>query len=749
MRNQLLGLLALLGVGFFPGTLLAQQSQDDIRQIVQEELELADFSIQRLDLPADNVSFITEIALDGTVYGVWIDPQSFRTENARATIVDAQGNLVDIPLPAPLTVRGQIEGLPEARAAGSRMGGGLHLTIALPGAHETEIWSVQPLSDAIEGADPALHVVHRADDMDIKEHYTCGVDDNGLRQVQNDGDNSGNNTRALLVCELAVDADFEFYGRNGNSEANTIADIDTVIARTSAAYESQCNVTFVIPHYQIWTTSNDPYTSSDAGTRLTQVRNWWNSNMGGVNRDLCHAFTGVNLNGNIIGVAWLSAVCGPNGYGLAQSRYTNNMNSRSALTSHEIGHNFSAGHCDGSGDCHIMCSGLGGCNGLGNPAYFGVASANKITNYAANRPCLDEGGLSYPFLEEWPTTTINADTWPTNNGGVSNTNGTNEPSSPNSLNLDGTDNINSASISLADVTETPFVSFYAQHKGVEAGETLTFEYKDFFGDWAELITVTSDGNDQTDYTYHTAAVPVTGWWSDFALRFSVQGSDSGDDWYVDDIAVAPFAGNPVPLLEEFTSTSLDQNIWGTVTGTVNTDATNEPSDPYSLNLDNAESAESNAFLMGSASFPTYFSFFTQHKGVENGKTLDIEYFSLGGTWENFMTITSDGNDQGSFQFHQAQVEVDSYHDNFAFRFSANGNDGSDDWYIDDIRLGDEFTPPDDCIADFNGDGSVNTQDMLAFLNAWNAGDSSADINGDGEINTQDVLAFLNLWNIGC
>ncbi|VAX40687.1 hypothetical protein MNBD_PLANCTO03-1499 [hydrothermal vent metagenome] len=66
-----------------------------------------------------------------------------------------------------------------------------------------------------------------------------------------------------------------------------------------------------------------------------------------------------------------------------------------------------------------------------------------------------------------------------------------------------------------------------------------------------------------------------------------------------------------------------------------------------------------------------------------------------------------------------------------------------------MRLGDEFTPPDDCIADFNGDGSVNTQDMLAFLNAWNAGDSSADINGDGEINTQDVLAFLNLWNIGC
>ncbi len=54
-----------------------------------------------------------------------------------------------------------------------------------------------------------------------------------------------------------------------------------------------------------------------------------------------------------------------------------------------------------------------------------------------------------------------------------------------------------------------------------------------------------------------------------------------------------------------------------------------------------------------------------------------------------------------------------------------------------------------CEADFNGDGNVNTQDMLAFLNAWAAGDASADINGDGIVNTQDVIAFLNLWVAGC
>jgi len=54
-----------------------------------------------------------------------------------------------------------------------------------------------------------------------------------------------------------------------------------------------------------------------------------------------------------------------------------------------------------------------------------------------------------------------------------------------------------------------------------------------------------------------------------------------------------------------------------------------------------------------------------------------------------------------------------------------------------------------CVADFNGDGDVNTLDVLTFLNAWNAEDPSADIDGDGDVNTLDVLAFLNLWNAGC
>ena len=57
--------------------------------------------------------------------------------------------------------------------------------------------------------------------------------------------------------------------------------------------------------------------------------------------------------------------------------------------------------------------------------------------------------------------------------------------------------------------------------------------------------------------------------------------------------------------------------------------------------------------------------------------------------------------------------------------------------------------PDQCRADINGDGEINTQDFLAYLNLWTAGDAGADFDGNGTVNTQDFLIFLNEWTAGC
>jgi len=64
-------------------------------------------------------------------------------------------------------------------------------------------------------------------------------------------------------------------------------------------------------------------------------------------------------------------------------------------------------------------------------------------------------------------------------------------------------------------------------------------------------------------------------------------------------------------------------------------------------------------------------------------------------------------------------------------------------------------PP--CLADFNGDGEVDTQDFEAFLDVWIAergedcsdGGCAADLTGDGVVDTRDFVEFLRLWAAGC
>ncbi|HZW08556.1 MAG TPA: LamG-like jellyroll fold domain-containing protein [Phycisphaerales bacterium] len=87
-------------------------------------------------------------------------------------------------------------------------------------------------------------------------------------------------------------------------------------------------------------------------------------------------------------------------------------------------------------------------------------------------------------------------------------------------------------------------------------------------------------------------------------------------------------------------------------------------------------------------------------------------------------------------------------------------------YLDEVRLDDEALSAQDvaqlyeqpetggcfeqfCAADFNSDGSLDTRDVLAFLNVWVVGSDEADFNEDGVVNTLDVLAFLNVWAAGC
>ncbi|MCW5775810.1 MAG: hypothetical protein KIS87_05115 [Phycisphaeraceae bacterium] len=762
MRSRFTSLAGALAVfvGATAGSALAQ-----LRNVfpptdqVSQEMGLRDCSVQRLVIPDQaGDSFSVTITLNGAPRTLDLYPWSFASPKARVQIDDGSGVLKDIDLPEPRTYRGYDSNGPGLAVAGSLLDDGLTLTII--DLTTDQAWHVQPLRDVIPGVDRTLHVVYDAADVIDLGLHQCGggilTGPDARIDIPTDG-NGG--TRANLICEIAVDGDFHFFQLNGNSEQNTISDINSVMAGVSLAYETYCGVTFQITHYIIRTSSqSNPYTTNNPNQLLTQFQNWWNANAQGVHRDVAHLFTGRNIDGSVIGIAYMSVICNiTSAYGLSQSRFTNIYNSRVALTAHEVGHNFSAPHCDTSPPCHIMCSGLGGCNGIGNPPRFGAFSIGRIVPYAQSRPCLhpedEEIILAPPILDKFATTTIDPDLWGTINGAVINTDGVNEPSPPNSLNLDANDSIETKDIKLTEVLEQPFVTLFTQHRGVEAGKSLKVQYRDFFQNWVDLVTFTSDGVDRDYYSWSISHIPVIGWHDTFRVRMIAQGADASDDWYIDDFYVGYFRGIEIPFLESVPEPSLRPWIWkSTSNATASNAGVNPPTAPYSLRIVSNGTAETQHYLLATAPINTHVSFYVQHRGVEAGKQLVAEYRDVFLNWSPLATFTSNGTNQEKFTFFQNTLNFLAYHDNFAIRFRALGADASDAWFIDNIFVGPALPPPDDeedCPADFNGDTVVNTLDFVAFLNAFSAGNSSADFNGDTVVNTLDFVAFLNAFTAGC
>ena len=81
----------------------------------------------------------------------------------------------------------------------------------------------------------------------------------------------------------------------------------------------------------------------------------------------------------------------------------------------------------------------------------------------------------------------------------------------------------------------------------------------------------------------------------------------------------------------------------------------------------------------------------------------------------------------------------------------NGIGDSDDILAGTSADTNNNTIPDECECppDFNGDTVADSQDFIAFLNAFTTGDPSADFNNDGIVNSQDFIAFLNAFVNGC
>jgi hypothetical protein len=557
-------LLAFLFVFHVPA--LAQSNplgpglQPSLLELVQDELLVETVDIQDLELPREPwQEFHVDIDLEGARHTLALYPFSVRSWDFRLLVQVEDGTLKEVANPPPpRTFEGSVLGMADSKVAASLIDGRLTATIEL--GREAH-YIVQPLSDAVESAGRERHVIFNTRDERGGE-WTCATGEKHMNPDAPDCTcpHSPNTQGATTgtgneICEIAFDADYEFFTKNQSSVTNTVNDIESILNGMRVVYERDVGITYELTTVIVRTTSNDPYTTSNPEGLLDQFKAEWKNNLKQIARDTAHLMTGKGLQGSTIGIAWVGVICAKNSaFGLSESKFSSNYNKRVALTSHEVGHNWNAGHCTG-GTCHIMCAGLNGCGGIGAPE-FGPVSINTITAYRDTRACLDPepDPLEPPFIDHFAGIFLDETKWTHINDVTVMTDSSNPPSLPYALHMDTTangayseDEIRS-NVILLEGKSGYELSFWYQHKGVESGEKLTLSYWADSEDWVNLAQLISNGADMGQFVKRTYALPGNAYHDQFRFRFRTEVDEQDDEWYIDNVFVGK--SSTVPALAD-------------------------------------------------------------------------------------------------------------------------------------------------------------------------------------------------------
>lgn len=380
LRDSFLSAAAILAVAAPASAQVAKLTQQELLAAAGVD---AASTISLSMLPAGQPeAFQVAVLIRGRKVLIDLHRHSMRSGDFKL-LVDDGAQIRQVPAPREGTYRGGISGSVDSVVAASLWNGQLYATID----DGRETWVVQPTSRLDAQRDLREHLVFNA--KDSKQHqHVCGTTGAPLAVAPIRGGSVG--PAAIRIAEIAIEADFPFYQRNGSSVSNTQNDVTTVMNAVAAIYKRDVEIDYKITTILV-RTSSDPYTTNSSGTLLRQFGSWWASNQRSVRRDVAHLFTGRNLSGSVIGVAYLGVICTGSAYGLSESRFTSNFSARVGLTAHELGHNWASPHCaSSSSDCRIMCAGLGGC--ARDLSRFGQASKSAILWHKNSRTCLDAAG---------------------------------------------------------------------------------------------------------------------------------------------------------------------------------------------------------------------------------------------------------------------------------------------------------------------------------------------------------------------
>jgi hypothetical protein len=157
---------------------------------------------------------------------------------------------------------------------------------------------------------------------------------------------------ATSQIDLAMIGDFEFTGSHG-------ASVDTaILARMNnvdGIFSAQLGVQINVNRIDTFASSNDPFSDeTDSAALLGELGSYRASSPAQSANGLTHLFTGRDLDGTTVGIAYGGGLCTQRfSAGLTQATHSATLDS--LIAAHEIGHNFGAPHDGATGSaCSAM-----------------------------------------------------------------------------------------------------------------------------------------------------------------------------------------------------------------------------------------------------------------------------------------------------------------------------------------------------------------------------------------------------------
>lgn len=244
-----------------------------------------------------------------------------------------------------------------------------------------------------------------ADSYVIPGTMTCGADRSSSAHSGNTAGNAAG-TYGKLVGELETATmqgpgasvqldigaigDFELFERFGSDEGATEAAILTRLNTVDGIYSEQLGVQISVEELEVFTTEDDdPFTDElDAGELLDELSTYRRDTAAQSSQGLTHLYTGRDLEGSTVGIAFLDVLCRPlAGAGLSEGRAGPMFDA--LVAAHEIGHNFGAEH-DAEEDsvCESAPEGFLMAGSINDSDEFSQCSIDTMTPNIASASCI-------------------------------------------------------------------------------------------------------------------------------------------------------------------------------------------------------------------------------------------------------------------------------------------------------------------------------------------------------------------------